>query len=414
MKKYSIYTGFVILLFLFLYYLNKEAPVQYRWQPTFNKHDKQPYGAYAFDKIMEASWEKGYISNQKGIMELDTEGTLDDYNLLIITSNFQSFNQEINTLSDYINRGGNALIVSDHFPEIFERTLNISTLSNAFFYPEWIDLTKKQPGRSLRLHPAVSNNKIYSFPSALCPRFIGIVDEDFIYTDSSYVISETMDNLIISMRFRMGKGNLILACNPLVYTNYGILNDSINEYIRYHLSYLQDRPLMRTTYYHSGSQKVQNHSGSKMDQNQSIFRYILSERSLRWAFYITLLCVLLFMFFTAKRKQKAIPIIKPPANRMLAFVRSIAGLYLLKNNNADIILKKQIYWAEELKKKYGIDIINATHDLDLYTRLASKTGQPMEDIRQLLIRLRSIDKTDRISDDEMMQLITKINVLNNI
>jgi hypothetical protein len=118
------------------------------------------------------------------------------------------------------------------------------------------------------------------------------------------------------------------------------------------------------------------------------------------------------MLFTAKRKQKAIPIIKPPANKMLAFVRSIANLYLLKNNNADIVRKKYIYWADEIKRRYGIDIINENDDWNLYTRLAAKTGQPAPELRRLLIFLR-IEEERILSDEEMMQLITKMNTIKN-
>ena len=157
---------------------------------------------------------------------------------------------------------------------------------------------------------------------------------------------------------------------------------------------------MRTEFYEVGSQ------GGK---SQSEFRVILRERAFKWAFYTTLAGILIFMIFTAKRKQKIIPVIKPPANKMLAFVRSIAGLYLLKNNNADLILKKRIYWGDELKRKYGIDIVNDRHDYEFYKLTASKTRQPIEEIRRLFISLDVIDETTRVSDDDMMKLVAKMN-----
>jgi hypothetical protein len=119
------------------------------------------------------------------------------------------------------------------------------------------------------------------------------------------------------------------------------------------------------------------------------------------------------MIFTAKRKQKIIPVINPPANKMLDFVRSIAGLYLQKNNNADILLKKQIYWGEELKRKYGIDIVNEQHDYDFYKRAATKTRQPFDDIRRLFLDLGAIGENSSVPDDEMMRLVGKMNIVVN-
>jgi hypothetical protein len=413
MKRNCIYIILMVLLFLFLYWLNKDAPIRYRWTPTFSTKDKQPYGTYVFDKILKASWEKGYTQSYRSIMDLEREEILDNYNLLIVANSFKTYKEELETLLSYISRGGNVLIVSDNFSHEIEDTLNISAFINVFSYLSLIDLSKEQqpPSRQLRLSSPAAKGKTYTFPAAFCSMYIKEIDyddsdeyENNKWIDSTFRISETMNDEMVSLRFRLGKGNLILACNPLVYTNYGILKDSISEYIRYHLSYLQDRPLMRTEYYQFGSQG---------NREQSPFRYVLSERALRWAFYITLTSILVFMLFTAKRKQKAIPVIQSPANRMLAFIRAIAGLYLLKNNNADIILKKQVYWTEKMKRKYEIDLINEPHDWHLYLRIASKTGRPVDEIRRLLINLQAIDKNSLIPDNEMIQLITEMNDLSN-
>ncbi|MDR0506911.1 MAG: DUF4350 domain-containing protein [Dysgonamonadaceae bacterium] len=397
MKKSHIYIAFIILLFFLLYWMNLSAPIQYRWKPTFNTGDRHPYGAHAFDKIMKSSWEKGYSHSYQSITNL-MENDSCNYNLLIIAEEFYTDEEETNALLDYINRGGNALIAAHYFSEELSDTLNISTLF--FLNYLTLDLSKGLTYFPVCLYASGKEKKNYSFPSALNAYYMrNIDDENRQYIDSAFIISETSGD-IVSLRYRIGDGNLILACNPLVYTNYGILHDSISEYIGEHLAYLQNRPLIRTEYYHLGSQ-----GGSE----QSPFRYILSERSLRWAFYLAIVCLFVFMIFTAKRKQKAIPVIKPPANRTLAFVHSIAGLYILKNNNADIVSKKYAYWADSMRKKHGIDVVNETHDWNFYTRIASKTGRSVEDIRSLLIYLHSIDKNTSLSDSEMMKLITKMN-----
>jgi hypothetical protein len=115
------------------------------------------------------------------------------------------------------------------------------------------------------------------------------------------------------------------------------------------------------------------------------------------------------MIFTAKRKQKAIPIVKPPKNRMLDFVHSVAGLYLQKNNNADIILKKKTYWADCLKRNYSIDIINENRDNEFYRRLSAKTGKTENELTELIKYLDKLTIKKRVSDAKMMEIITQIN-----
>jgi hypothetical protein len=391
MKKYITYSLAILLLFLLLYWINQDVPIQYQWIPTFSTNDKQPYGAYAFDRILKATWKEGYTTNYQRISDLLPDGYDGDYdgditfNLLIISDAVKIDEYESEQLFNFVeNGGGNALIIA-----------------NKISYFSIKEEKQAQSFSKVRIHTP-EKEKIYTIPPDLCSGHIVGDFVDFAELPPAYILSETTDEQTLSIHYRSAKGSLIIACNPLLYTNYGILNDSINEYIRYHLSYLQGRPLIRTEYYHAGSQGA---------QSRSEFRYLLSQRPLKWAFYLTLATVLIFMVFTAKRKQRPIPVIKPPANKKLAFVRSVAHLYLRKNNNASIVSQKYTYWTDKLKRKYGIDIINENHDAKLYARIASKTGQPITEVRYLLIHSRAIEADTVLTDSEMMELIEKMNKL---
>ena len=429
MKKGIFYIIVILLLFLPLYWLNQEAPIQYQWKSTFETNDKQPFGAYVFDKILNDSWNDGYDHNYLSLYDLAPEKTeysfdetdtnedydkdydeylnkqLDlseiqpEYNILIIANSLYLDKYETKFLLKYIEKGGSVILAANNISRILMDTLNIYIDNRLFTYI--LDLSKTQKMEKIHFYSTDSEQPAINIPQPLVTNyFLTRDDGNFTYYDSLYRISYISDDKPISLRFAIGEGNLILISNPLIFTNYGILNDTINPYIWKHLAYLEGKPLMRTEYYVTGSQ------GGK---SSSEFRVILRERAFRWAYYTTLISILIFMIFTAKRKQKIIPVIKPPVNKMLDFVRSIAGLYLLKNNNADIILKKQIYWGEELKRKYGIDIVNEQHDYDFYKRAAAKTRQPYDEIRRLFLDLGAIDEKTFVTDDEMIQFITKMN-----
>ena len=409
MTKRIIYIVCVAVLFLLLYWSNKNNDIRYSWPPTFKTTDKQPFGAYALDKMLASSWKEGYTHSYENIQDLCADTTDISYNLLIIANKFKINPYEYEMLRKYIEKGGSAVIVADEFPADIEIPLNLQTKFYIFRSEFLIQLNKKQPFRFVQFTAPHLKNETYRVPVSAVNRYFESLDTtDYQHPDSVFVISEISDTSqlatkehrkILSLRYPIGEGNLILVSTPLLFTNYGILNDSANAFIWNHLAYLQDRPLIRTEYYEAGSQGA---------QSRSIFRVLLSERPLKWAFYITLVCIVIFMIFTAKRKQKAIPVIKPPVNKMLEFVRSIAGLYLQKNNNADIILKKQIYWGDELKRKYGIDIINEPHDYDFYKRVAAKTNTEVDEVRRLFIDLGVIDADTSVSDKEMMALIMRI------
>ena len=410
MTKRMIYIVVVAVLFFLLYWLNKDNDIQYSWRPTFATTDKQPFGAYALDKMLAASWEESYTHSYESIPDLCADTTDISSNLLIIANKFRIDSIEYAALHKYIEKGGSVLIVANEFSSDIGIPLHLQTKFDMFWSEFFIQLNIKQPSKSVQFTAPYLKNETYIVPEQVVNRYFESLDTmNYKHLDSVFVISEICDTSqlatkeyrkILSLRYPIGEGNLILVSTPLLFTNYGILNDTINGFVWNHLAYLQDRPLIRTEYYEAGSQGA---------NNQSLFRVILSERPLKWAFYITLICIGIFMFFTARRKQKAIPVIKPPVNRMFEFVRSIAGLYLQKNNNADLILKKQIYWGDELKRKYGIDIFNEPLDYEFYKRVAAKTNVEIDEVRRLFIDLGVIDIETFVYDGEMMDLIERMN-----
>jgi hypothetical protein len=440
MKKRLIYTIFIVLLFAGMYWLNKDMPITtHQWKPTFETNDRQPFGAYAFDKILNDSWKDHYLHTYYSLYDIadlsseeedalpktetefklneGTDGEINDeafvpeetisipkiayadYNVLIIANYLRLDSLETKILLKYVEKGGSVILAANSIPDILSDTLNI-TITHRFNW-NMLDLSIEQPMEKIRLCAPDSGQTVFTLPQPLAKNYFETLDTiNYFFFDSLSILSETLDKKPTGLRYQMGEGNLILLCNPLLFTNYGILSDSIQPYILRCLAYLNPKPLIRTEYYQVGSQ------GGK---SQSELRVILSERPLKWAYYTVLITILVFMIFTAKRKQKVIPILKPPDNKMRAFVHSIAGLYLQKNSNADIILKKQIYWGEKLKRNYGIDIVNERQDYDFYKRVAAKTRQPFDEIRRLFLDLGAIDETTSVSDEDMMQLVTKMN-----
>ena len=396
--KAIIYIICILLLFVLLYWLNSKQPVEHTWQPTYDTDDKQPYGAYALDKLLDASWKEEYIHTYKSIFDLKEEGELDGKNLLVIADYFNATESEIDTLLEYIRDGGTALIAAYSFWNL-EKKFGFYT----GYEPYSLDIAEQLKGKlkynTLRFCTPELNKESYKMPAAICGEFFTCDSLDKIKS-SVFIVAKSNDKEVIMLRYPVGKGSLLLSCNPLIYTNYGVLSDSANLFIWNSFAYLQGKPLIRTEYYHAGS---------NAKESKSIFRYLQSKPPLKWALNVAIATIILFMFFTAKRRQKAIPVVKPPQNKLLDFVRSVAGLYLRKNNNADIILKKQIYWADSLKRNYGIDIINETHDVVFFERLSAKTNKTATELSDLFRYLDKIDENTHVSDAQMMEIITKMN-----
>jgi hypothetical protein len=124
------------------------------------------------------------------------------------------------------------------------------------------------------------------------------------------------------------------------------------------------------------------------DQNGEVIsdspmRYILSQPALKWAWYIFLTGMFLFIIFNAKRKQRIVPIIKPLTNTTIDFTKTIGNLYYQEGNHDTIIDKKIIYFLEKIRNDYLIDTTQL--DDDFIKKLHHKSGKDLVLIKRAVL-----------------------------
>jgi hypothetical protein len=117
-------------------------------------------------------------------------------------------------------------------------------------------------------------------------------------------------------------------------------------------------------------------------ESGSTLRYITSQPALKWAWYLFLIGMVIFMIFNAKRRQRVIPIIKPLPNTTVDFTKTIGNLYYQEGNHQNLIDKKIIYFLERVRNEYLID--TAVLDENFIKKLHAKTGKDIKDIEHLV------------------------------
>jgi len=193
---------------------------------------------------------------------------------------------------------------------------------------------------------------------------------------------------------------LFLVATPLMFTNYGMLDGGNASYAFRLLSYMNEMPLTRIEAYGRFANQT---SGSPL-------RYFLSQPPLRWALYVAFCTIVLCMIFTAKRRQRAIPVVLPPANETLRFTQLIGNLYYQRKDCKDMLQKKYLYVCTEIKQLYGLDLRADDPDEELSRRLADKIGLEFEDIWTAFRELKKLLQEDvHVDEITMMRMIDKMN-----
>ena len=322
------------------------------WRKNFDVDEKSPFGLYIFSK------EANHLLNDKvkrtDLSPYDFYKTqkLKPHNILIIESKLDS--ESWNKILKNVEKGSDALVIAQSISDAVIDSLHLATKRIHYEESNLLFLTDiKFAGDSL---------SIDKFPSG--SGFYLITEKEEIL--GSKVSDSKMANFI---KVNHGKGHLYLHSEPLILTNYYLLKPGNEKYVQDVFSYLPDRE----TVWFSGDNK-------NVAESRSPLRFILANPGLRYAWWLLLGGLLLFIIFNAKRKQRIVPIIEPKKNKSVEFVKSIGNLYLQEGDFHDMMAKKAQYFLNRVR----MDLLIDTKDLDekFIHLLHLKTGKSVEKIKE--------------------------------
>jgi hypothetical protein len=387
--KYIIYVSIVFGLFLVV---RLTSPRQFSWRVTYSHKDKNPYGTFALNALLPGFFEEKSITNSyQTLYELKDSLTRND-NVLVLSSNFHAGKEDLAALLDHVNRGGSAFISAQYFSSAMEDTLEFSTKDYLF---QNTDILLRSDTSYLQFtNPELDTTARYYYKADDVHQYFNRFD-----TTRFSVVARNSLAQPVALKTNWGHGVLILNSTPMVFTNIYLLEKKNNSFASGLFSYLPDGNMERTEFYHLGRM-----------ESATPLRFILSNDALRWAYYLTISSILLFMIFEAKRKQRIIPVIRPLPNTTVQFVATIGNLYFQHGDHKNIADKKINFLLEQIRSRYFIP----TNKLDdtFILLLAQKSGKPEREVIELFNTVNYISRSSVINVEILIDLNDKIEKFN--
>ena len=404
--------GFLVFVFL----LEWNAPSKFVWEPTFNHYDKQPFGCAVFDSLMEKSVPAGYEVTKKTIAQLERDGYgKKPHAFLIQTDRFSPSATDIRSLDRLLKAGNKVFIAtSDIEPDALYPDLQVDISGQYGFSP--MEVKSSIANQSIPYDTLVWSQQLpyqekeYSVYSAMIGYNVIIGEKTVCDTLVRCWVSEEESDSTEGywvprvVKIKRGKGELFVSCDPLLMTNYGILDTETNELVFRLMSQFRGLPIVRTEAY-----------GPETEfETDTPLRFWLQNEPLRWAIYLTLGGLLLFCVFYARRRQRVIPVVEEPANRSLEFVKLIGTLYHQKHINRDLLQKKYSYFAETLRRMTMIDVEDVESRKENIAQIAIRTGMPEAEVRMIFDRVeRYLQGNDELKDAALRKAIDGMDMIIN-
>ncbi len=387
----SLLLVFLAFMGIVLYGTLKPKPVD--WRYSYSTKEKIPFGLLVFknelDKLFDGAVIDDLVFDEFTAFDLSHHSGISQDNEMSTPTTIMYINSindwdtiMVNKVLHSVSHGQNAFISATRLPLYLSDTLgfNILTRQNhAVYYEDSLSFSLNNVEEKKWLeNVGVSGSFIYQYDT-LATTVLGCVEQD------------TMNTNFI--RISYGAGSFFIHTEPILFTNYHLLNSENYKYVEDILSHIS--PSNRIVWGQVPKDKKVIKGG--------ILRYIMSQDALKWAWFVIIVGLLLFIITHMRRPQRIIPVIPPNENTTLQFVASIGDLYMRQSSIRHLMDRKIIYLLERVRSQYFI----STDKLDdiFITKLSQLSGKKIEIVKNMVFLLQKHRDSDYIcSTDDLRRL----------
>lgn len=378
-------------------------PVPANWEYTFDIRDKGPFGLYIFRKEMPSIF-RGQISEESipahkrdtsYIESHDPQGpNLSPMCVIFIHPENQWQDTMVNNILSHVNDGHSLFLSTTNIPNLLSAKLDICVTTKS--------------------HPTVNEGDTLTLILDGTPTVAKLTDNVGLsgsyISHSGYPGSEILGFVsgpgdTVSwpnfVKIPYGKGHVFLHTEPVVFTNFYLLNGTSFNYTETLLSVIPDTSYIFWSQYKHNSKVV----------SSGVLRYIMSQPPLKWGWILLLSGLFLFVLTTMRRSQRIIPVLHPLENTTLSFVSAIGDLYMKKGYIRGLMDKKIVYLLERIRSRFFLS--TDVMDDDFTEQLSLKSGQDIETVRQMIFLIQKHRKTNAICTmDDLLKLHLAIEKFN--
>lgn len=398
-KQIKFYIALTALAIFGIVLMEYSKPKQINWFASYTKHHKIPFGTYIFNEQLERLFSVSEVINlENPPYQVLSQSDSISGTYIFINNNVQFGDIELDKLLDWTSKGNTLFIASEGFEDQLLDTLQLETDIISVFEVEGDVFKFQLSNKNLDTTTVVfdKSNYVSHFNKidTLNTSVLSVLKDYKFDEETEDSLKITTPITIIKQPF--GDGTIILSTFPQAFTNYFILNPPNQNYTAGLLSYLDEsKPIY-----------VDNHYKSGKSFYTSPMYILLNNKALKWAYYTMLFGVVFYIIFEGKRKQRAIPIVKPLKNQTLDFTRTIANMYYEKGKHYEIAQHKIQHFLEYIRTH--LHLSTTTIDVEFLRNLSARSNNSIEDTEHLFKTIDKFNQDTQLNNLQLERLNTLI------
>jgi len=377
MRSYKIYFGIGIVLILLYLVAQYNKPTPTNWAPTYLATDKIPYGTFIIrDRIKDIIPKAKIQESKRPVYNTLKNQNFNNASYFLIAQKIDVSKTDFDQMKKFMRAGNKVFIASYDFGKL-EKELKIETSTT---------MSADRPSLNFT-NPNLKTDANYGFERGIGTQYFSKID-----FKKGIVLGINNNKQPNFVKYNYGKGALFLISEPGFYTNFNMLDKYGAEYAAKTLSYIQT----------SDQVIFDDYFSAQKNETTDILRVFFKHPELKWAYYLTIFSLVIFVLYEIKRRQRIIPIADPLKNASVEYAHVVGSVYYHERNNLDIAKKKINYFMEYLRTRYFLK----TNEIgsDFATLLMEKTGINEPSAKTLTRYFIQIPQMRTLSDQELISL----------
>lgn len=390
------------LVFISYLWIKNNNP--YDWRITYLQDSKEPYGCYIFTELLKAKvGDSNFINVKKDFTQIAKNNKDSNATYFFIDNWVIEDSAYIASLLDFAERGNDVVIASENIPYSLTEKLGVDS-SIAFtdytYYNEDEIILNFYDSNLAKPYTYKCG---YYYKNKIQSKEWKIID-GYNFSDSlnGFIqLGFIGDGYVNFCVYYYGEGRIFLHTNPLIFTNYSLLNKKNVEYVDKVFSYVGANKIYYDKF------KITNNNDNTNNLGKSPLAFVLNNKQLRWAWFILVALGILYMIFFGKRKQSAIPILLEKKNNTVDYIQTIGALFLKVGDNQKVAIYKMRYFLNYIKLKYHI--ASTDNSQNFIEKIAIKSGVNYDDVSEIFEQYKLIEIRKGLTKSELNDFHNALN-----
>lgn len=395
------------------------------WDRTYAKESKDPYGSWLFHQVLTDT----YTEADMQYTLPDSSTTATDELYIRIAQRGSLADTQVDSLLAFVAEGNTAVIIAGELGGKLDSLIpDIYTYYESYYrYPAlnfYDSLKHRAEGypivaydielepKDKQLQPVLTFYPDYNEAGDGSVANFGEIymsstqkpqeeEEEEVSEYANEVVDyyADVDNQIcLALPYGVNGGTVYLLTVPSAFSNIGLQQPAMMAFADQFLSML-DCPA--AIYYDdTPGTYIPFHS----DHSSSPIQYILSDRSLRLGYYLTLAAGLLYLLFRSRRTQKAIPLVEKKNNTSLEYIDTLTKLFIASDQHEKLVKRLEKIFYHRVQRQYFVSMDHP----DFTSVLAKKARVEEGYIQNLLQRFEEVKNGGKISVYQLEKITQRI------